>query len=71
MTTAQEPDDNIAYRIWVGTIVTVVPATLVVALRVAARLVSRVGLWWDDYTIMVSLVSHLQLKILQVKCMKC
>lgn len=59
MTTAQVPDDDISYRIWAGTIVTVVPATLVVALRIVARLVSHVGLWWDDYTIMVSLVGSL------------
>lgn len=60
MTTAQvPPDDNVSYRIWIGTIVTIVPATLVVALRVVARLVSQVGLWWDDYTILVSLVSYL------------
>ena len=60
MTTAQVPDDDISYRIWAGTIVTVVPATLVVALRIVARLVSHVGLWWDDCTIMVSLVGSLQ-----------
>lgn len=56
----QDPNnDNIAYRIWIGTIVTVVPATLVTALRLTARVVSQVGLWWDDYTIAVSLVSPL------------
>lgn len=53
----EDPGDTIAYRIWIGTIVTVVPATIVTTLRFTARIVSRVGLWWDDYTIAVSLVS--------------
>lgn len=36
---------------------TVVPATLAVMLRFTARYVSRAGFWWDDYTILVDLVS--------------
>lgn len=55
--------DPIAYRIWIGTIVTVVPATIVTVLRFTARVVSRVGLWWDDYTIAVSLVSIEYLRV--------
>ncbi|EYE99210.1 uncharacterized protein EURHEDRAFT_541056 [Aspergillus ruber CBS 135680] len=52
----EDPGDDIAYRIWIGTIVTVVPATVITALRFTARTVSRVGLWWDDYTIAAALV---------------
>lgn len=51
-----DPDDNISYRIWIGTIVPVVPATIVTVMRFTARLVWQVGLWWDDYTIAVALV---------------
>lgn len=40
----EDPGDDIAYRIWIGTIVTVVPATVITALRFTARTVSRVGL---------------------------
>lgn len=49
-------DDNISYRIWIGTIVPVVPATIITVMRFTARLVWQVGLWWDDYTIAVALV---------------
>lgn len=60
MTSSQgNPDDDIAYHIWVGTIVTLVPATIAVVLRYFARHASRVGFWWDDYLIFVSLVSPL------------
>lgn len=59
----EDPGDTIAYRIWIGTIVTVVPATIVTVLRFTARVVSRVGLWWDDYTIAVSLVSIEYLRV--------
>lgn len=55
----EDPGDDIAYRIWIGTIVTVVPATVITALRFTARTVSRVGLWWDDYTIAAALVRFL------------
>ncbi|KAJ5233793.1 uncharacterized protein N7469_005559 [Penicillium citrinum] len=48
--------DDISWRIWVGTLTTIIPATIVVVLRFVARYVSRAGLWWDDYTIVISLV---------------
>jgi hypothetical protein len=57
MESTQLPHDNISWRIWVGTTTTVVPATLAVTLRFTARYVSRAGFWWDDYTILVALVS--------------
>ncbi|XHG09504.1 hypothetical protein AWENTII_012559 [Aspergillus wentii] len=53
---AADPDDNIAYRLWIGTIVTLVPATIAVIVRFIARFASRVGYWWDDYTIIVALI---------------
>ncbi|KAJ5909579.1 hypothetical protein N7504_004222 [Penicillium tannophilum] len=52
----QTSDVDITWHIYVGTIATVVPATIAVALRFTARHVSRAGFWWDDYTIAMSLV---------------
>jgi hypothetical protein len=51
------PDDNIAWHIYVGTIVTIVPATIAVILRFVSRHVAHAGFWWDDYTIAIALVS--------------
>lgn len=48
--------DNISWRVWVGTLTTIIPATIVVVLRFVARYVSRAGFWWDDYSIVISLV---------------
>ncbi|KAL2860649.1 hypothetical protein BJX68DRAFT_90142 [Aspergillus pseudodeflectus] len=48
--------EDISCRIWIGTIVTVVPATIAVALRFVSRHISRAGFWWDDWVIAVSLV---------------
>ncbi|KAL2800951.1 hypothetical protein BJX66DRAFT_104232 [Aspergillus keveii] len=48
--------EDISYWIWSGTIVTVVPATIAVALRFVSRYISRAGFWWDDWVIAVSLV---------------
>lgn len=56
MDSGQGDDHSIAYRIWVGTIVTIVPATFGVVLRFLGRHVSRAGFWWDDYTIAIALV---------------
>ena len=49
--TTTPPRDDIARRIYVGTITTIVPATIVVILRYIARYLARAGLWWDDHTI--------------------
>ncbi|OQE37327.1 hypothetical protein PENCOP_c010G03362 [Penicillium coprophilum] len=49
------PNANISWRIYVGTIVSIIPATISVILRFVARNISHAGLWWDDYTIAVSL----------------
>jgi hypothetical protein len=55
--TQSQPSDNISWCIYVGTITTIVPATIVVILRYFARYVARAGFWWDDYTIVAALVS--------------
>lgn len=68
--TTSLPSDDIAWRIYVGTITTIVPATIVVILRYIARYVARAGLWWDDYTIVAALVSTQAFSILQ-KDLKC
>jgi hypothetical protein len=54
--TQDQPNENISWRVLVGTIVSIVPATICVILRFVARNVASAGLWWDDYTIAVSLV---------------
>lgn len=51
------PDDSIAWHVYVGTITPIVPATILVILRFISRHVARAGLWWDDYTIAIALVS--------------
>ncbi|KAL4923821.1 uncharacterized protein BDV17DRAFT_301564 [Aspergillus undulatus] len=48
--------ESIAYQIWIGTVVTVVAATIAVVLRFISRCIARAGLWWDDWVIAASLV---------------
>ncbi|KAL2854877.1 hypothetical protein BJY01DRAFT_243527 [Aspergillus pseudoustus] len=48
--------EDISWRIWIGTIVTVIPATIAVVLRFVSRHFARAGFWWDDWTIAASLV---------------
>jgi hypothetical protein len=55
--TQNQSSEDISWHILVGTIVAIVPATLCVILRFISRHVSRAGLWWDDYTIAIALVS--------------
>ncbi len=52
----EDPNANMAWHIWVGTITTLVPATLAVILRLIARYISSASCWWDDYTIVLALV---------------
>ncbi|KAJ5288743.1 hypothetical protein N7478_001773 [Penicillium angulare] len=54
--TTPSSSDDITWHIYVGTISTIVPATLAVILRLTARHVSRAGLWWDDHTIVIALI---------------
>ena len=51
------PDDSLAWKVWIGTIVSVVSATVAVAARLLARKISAAPFWWDDWTIIASLVS--------------
>ncbi len=51
------PDDSVAWKVWLGSVVSVVLATIAVALRLFARKLSAAPFWWDDWTIVASLVS--------------
>ncbi len=51
------PDDSLAWKVWLGSIVSVVAATIAVGARLLARRISAAPFWWDDWTIMASLVS--------------
>ena len=51
------PDVSLAWKVWLGSIVSVVAATVAVALRLFARRISAAPFWWDDWTIVASLVS--------------
>lgn len=50
------PDESVAWKVWLGTVVSVVLATVAVALRLLARRLSAAPFWWDDWTILASLV---------------
>ncbi|KAJ5766595.1 uncharacterized protein N7511_004211 [Penicillium nucicola] len=66
MESTQVPlNDNISWHILVGTIITIVPATLCVILRFISRHVSCAGIWWDDYTIAAALVFNWSMAILR------
>ena len=51
------PDDSQAWKVWLGTIICVVAATIAVAARLLARKISAAPFWWDDWTIIAALVS--------------
>lgn len=51
------PDNSLAWKVWLGSSVSVLAATVAVAARLLARKISAAPFWWDDWTIMVSLVS--------------
>ncbi len=57
MTTKLPPDDNVAWKVWVGSIVAVVLSTVAVTARLVARRLSAAKFWWDDYFILLALVS--------------
>ncbi|KAL2860786.1 uncharacterized protein BJX67DRAFT_326749 [Aspergillus lucknowensis] len=48
--------EDISYRVWIGTILTAVLATIAVVLRFVSRYIVKAGLWWDDWVIVVSLI---------------
>lgn len=54
---ALPPDDSEAWKVWVGSVVSVVLATIAVIARLVARRISAANFWWDDYTIIAALVS--------------
>lgn len=54
---ALPPDDSLAWRVWLASIISVVAATIAVAARLLARKISAAPFWWDDWSIMVALVS--------------
>ncbi|BCS22383.1 uncharacterized protein APUU_30608S [Aspergillus puulaauensis] len=56
MTSTADKVVDIDYRIWIGTVVTVVPATIAVALRFVSRHIAKAGYWWDDWAIVASLI---------------
>ncbi|KAJ5651920.1 hypothetical protein N7507_009346 [Penicillium longicatenatum] len=53
---SNQTEVDTTWHIYVGTIATIIPATIAVSSRFAARYVSSAGFWWDDYTIALSLV---------------
>lgn len=50
------PDDSVAWKVWLGSVVSVALATIAVAARLLARRLSAAPYWWDDWTIIASLV---------------
>ena len=50
------PNVSIAWKVWVGSIVSFVLATVAVFARLLARRISSAKLWWDDLTIVLALV---------------
>lgn len=58
MATARPPDENIAWKVWVGSIVGVVLSTVAVIARIVARRLSAAEFWWDDFFIVFALVSR-------------
>lgn len=58
MAPALPPDENIAWKVWVGSIVGVVLSTVAVIARVIARRLSAAEFWWDDLFIVLALVSE-------------
>lgn len=51
------PDEHLAYRVWISTIIVTVLATVAVVARFLARHLSNANLWLDDWTILIALVS--------------
>ena len=56
MAGAMPIDDSVAWKVWLGSVVSVGLATVAVAARLIARKISAAPFWWDDYTIGISLV---------------
>ena len=54
-------NESAAWKVLLGSIVSVVLATTAVGLRLVARRLSDAPYWWDDYTICGALVRDLEL----------
>ena len=50
------PNENIAWKVWIGSIVGVVLSTIAVTARLVARKLSAAEFWWDDFFIVLALV---------------
>lgn len=48
------PDQG--WKIYVGTLTTIVPATLAVGARFLARWIGDIHYWWDDWMVLIALV---------------
>lgn len=60
MAASEIHDESAEWKVLLGSILSVLLATAVVALRLVARRLSDAPYWWDDYTICGSLVSDLE-----------
>ena len=60
MAVSEIHDESAEWKVLLGSILSVILATTVVALRLVARRLSDAPYWWDDYTICSSLVSDLE-----------
>ena len=56
MPSSLPPNEDIAWKVWVGSIVGVVISTIAVTARVIARRLSAAHFWWDDWLIIAALV---------------
>ena len=62
MAASNIPDESLEWKVLLGSIVSVVLATIAVVVRLVARRLSDAPYWWDDYTICGALVSDLELR---------
>lgn len=50
------PTPDQGWKIYVGTLTTIVPATLAVGARFLARWIGGIHYWWDDWMVLIALV---------------
>lgn len=51
------------WKIYVGTLTTIVPATLAVGARFLARWIGGIHYWWDDWMVLIALVCLLHVSV--------
>lgn len=61
---SRTPDQ--AWKIYVGTLTTIVPATLAVGARFLARWIGGIHYWWDDWMVLIALVRRRLLHALRM-----